>query len=358
VRAIGATAADVRALSRQLQRPPGAPQREPDLTLHFVPGFEITGLHKLGLNWAGHTGDAFYLLDARDGSVVAQVAFDTIGAGGEMRYPHGRHGFPLLADVVSATLCARGHVALHGSAFCHAGNGVLVAGWEKGGKTEALLAFASRGARFVGDEMMVLSADGGRMLGVPLPISVWDWQARQVGNLVPKPGVGQRAVSAGIGMLDAVNRRARSGRSGARGPFRVLDKAMPTLARQRRTWHWPDALFPGPLYDAEVAVDRVFLMTTHADDRVAVRPCAADRFAARMAASNEYERTHLLQYYRAFRFAFPERRNPHLDAIESRQAQALREALASRTVFEVLHPYPCSLDDLYEAMRPYVEGET
>ena len=105
------------------------------------------------------------------------------------------------------------------------------------------------------------------------------------------------------------------------------------------------------------AVDRVFLMTSHSSPETVVEECDASRVAARMAASNEYERTHLMQYYRAYRFAFPERRNALLDEIEVRQAEALRDALRGRTVFEVRHPYPVSLAQLHDAMLPYVTGD-
>ena len=41
---------------------------------------------------------------------------------------------------------------LHAASFVHRGHGVLVTGWQKGGKTETLLPFTPPPARLVADE--------------------------------------------------------------------------------------------------------------------------------------------------------------------------------------------------------------
>ena len=64
--------------------------------------------------------------------------------------------------ILNFTLLSKDCVPLHASAFTHQGKGILLTGWSKGGKTEALLAFAQHGARYVGDEWIILSGDGER----------------------------------------------------------------------------------------------------------------------------------------------------------------------------------------------------
>lgn len=66
---------------------------------------------------------------------------------------------PLLIALVNATALSKGVLPLHASAVTFEGTGPLVAGWSKGGKTEALLSFMRRGALYVGDEWVYLSAD-------------------------------------------------------------------------------------------------------------------------------------------------------------------------------------------------------
>jgi len=77
----------------------------------------------------------------------------------------------------------------------------------------------------------------------------------------------------------------------------------------------------------------------------------------RMRSSNEFERSHFYQYYRAFKFAFPYRRNEFLEQADEKQAAALLNALAAKPACRVTHPYPVSLDALYEIMQPHVQGE-
>ena len=58
-------------------------------------------------------------------------------------------------------------------------------GWEKGGKTEVLLAFGNQGAQYIGDEMVALSSDGKKMFGIPIPMAIWEWQIKYLHKLVP-----------------------------------------------------------------------------------------------------------------------------------------------------------------------------
>src|SRR5262249_8326001 len=51
-------------------------------------------------------------------------------------------------------------------------SGVAVTGFSGGGKTGTLLAFMSRGARFVADDRLYVPRAGRRMYGVPEPIAV------------------------------------------------------------------------------------------------------------------------------------------------------------------------------------------
>ena len=73
------------------------------------------------------------------------------------------------------------------------GSTFLVTGWAKGGKSEVLLAFAARGATYVGDEWIYLADRGRRMVGLPEPIRLWDWQLRQMPEFAARVSRAQRA---------------------------------------------------------------------------------------------------------------------------------------------------------------------
>ena len=73
------------------------------------------------------------------------------------------------------------------------GVGVVTTGWSKGGKTEAVLAFVARGARFVGDEWVYVEHDGATVHGIPEPLRLWDWHLRQLPDLRARIGRGERA---------------------------------------------------------------------------------------------------------------------------------------------------------------------
>ena len=77
----------------------------------------------------------------------------------------GGAAIPYLIPTIGLTALAAGHVPVHASSFVHEGRGILVTGWAKGGKTEALLGFAERGATYVGDEWVFVAADGRSMIG-------------------------------------------------------------------------------------------------------------------------------------------------------------------------------------------------
>jgi hypothetical protein len=65
----------------------------------------------------------------------------------------------------------------------------------------------------------------------------------------------------------------------------------------------------------------------------------------------EFELTSLMSHYRAFRFAFPGMRNEFLENVHHVLRDALQEALATKEIYMLYHPYPVSFDDLYQAMK-------
>jgi hypothetical protein len=168
----------------------------------------------------------------------------------------------LLLSIVNLTILAKGSLPLHGAALAAAnGTGVVGTGWSKGEKTEALLGFASHGARFIADEWAYISVDGRRVHGIPDLIGVWDWHL--AGRSFPLHGFGFAtrarlgALVAGTAVTAAVPASLRRTRVG-----RLANRLRPVLEAQRDVDTPPETCFGTPLGSLAGPFDRLFLMTS------------------------------------------------------------------------------------------------
>ncbi len=345
-------------VTRELGPPRAAPERVPDLTVRFVDELAPRGcLRLLGLHDAAFDDEHFYLLDAQRRR--ARVDLARLGEPGEIVCERGIAEVPLLVPTLGLHLARAGHVLLHAASFVHRGRGVLVTGWQKGGKTETLLPFMAEGARYVADEWTVVGggdADGEPgMYGLSAVARVWDWHLREVPELWGRITPAQRA-------------RLRVWRA-----YRRLYRTLPRhdhvrswpvrLLRQvsvegGAAWQGVDAVPPARLFGDRVwsgraPLHRVFLPVLGSDDGVHVVATDAKTVAARMVASLEFERARLTTAYQQFRFAFPDRGNPLLDTLRDRERALLTDALADLPAYEIRHPYPVALRDLYAAAERY-----
>jgi hypothetical protein len=341
VRLVDASPADAAAVDRQLGPIRSPLEREPEIVIRFVDRLDVRGpVRLLGLEDAGFTDDAFLVLRSRHKARArVQVPLERIGRGCEIVCERGLPAVPLLIATLNLTVLAGGALPLHASAFVHEGRGVVVTGWSKGGKTEALLAFMARGARFVGDEWVYVEPGAETVYGIPEPVRVWDWQLRQLPGLRARIGRGE------LTRLVALRAAAR-----VRGPrLRRLERL---LSGQLHVDIAPERLFgPGPLA-LRAPFERLFLAGSWEEPRIEVRPIDPAEVAARVAFSLQHERAPLRRAYEQFRFAFPERRNPVLETAAERERELLQALAGKRPAYAVDHPYPVDLTALFDAMRP------
>ena len=160
---VGADRREVALVTRQLGPLPRVDAAEPDLVIRFVDRLEVAGvLRPLGRE-AAYGDDGFVVLRGRRKTTVrVRVPIDDIGTIPiEIVAERGLSAVPFLLPIINLTLLSKGIVPVHASAFVTNGRGTLVTGWAKGGKSEALLAFAARGATYVGDEWVFVTGDGG-----------------------------------------------------------------------------------------------------------------------------------------------------------------------------------------------------
>jgi hypothetical protein len=343
IRLVDAHPGDVAAVDRQLGPIRGALDREPDLIVRFVERLDVRGtMTLLGLDDAAFTDDAFLILRSKHKARArVQLPVEAIGApGAEIVCERGLPAVPLLIACLNLTVLGRGALPLHASAFVHRERGVVVTGWSKGGKTEAVLAFMAHGAHFVGDEWVYIEGDGSRVHGIPEPMRIWDWNLRQL------PHVHRRVAAADRARLAALRAAGRL-TAGPRGR-----RVGTLLERQRHVDIAPERLFDHAAVRPSASFDRLFLVASCDDQATVARPADPADIARRMAASLDYERQPLTMAYAQFRFAFPNRRNPLLEEAGQRERALLLEVLAGKPAFAVDHPYPVDLARLFDAMDP------
>ncbi|MEL7157833.1 MAG: hypothetical protein AAFN30_14710 [Actinomycetota bacterium] len=333
-----------------------APVGGADIVVHLDPDFTASGLQLLGLNYAAYSASDFYVLHWQTGRPIARLPLDALGQRPHIECHPDFLRHHLFHSILIVTLLARGHVPLHASAFRYQGQGVLVMGWEKGGKTETLLAFANRGADYIGDEWVVLSPDGTSMFGLPFKVTIWDWQLPYLDQLLPGVTGRDRVFFRAVRAIDRIHGRLEVSPLRRLPPVGALGRALPTIRRQLRIRVQPETLFGERRVDGPTRLDRALLVIGHDRTDVTVAPLEATAIARRMPASNLFEHARLLEHYRAYRFAFPERANELLDQLAERTEASLAVAIDGTNAHEVTHPYPVSLDELFDAVAPVVAG--
>ncbi len=353
IRLINATTRDTARLGKLLAPFRATLEREPDITVRFEKDFAPPALTYLGLNSMAFTEEGFYLLDKSNGRVAARIPFDEVGQPCEILCRSGLGSVPLLLELTRLAFLSKNYVSLHGAAFLYDGKGILAAGWSKGGKTEALVSFANHGAHYVADEWVLLSGDGKRMLGLPIPVALWDWQLEQVSlDLLPKMSTERKFLFRSIHSLQAVHSRFGRGRFKDTLPLKTLDRLMPIFEKRLSVRELPHVLFKDRYCSQGATVDKLFLIMSHSEPEIVIRPCDPMEVARRMVNSNEYEATSVPQYYRAFKFAFPQRENPFLEKAPELQNSLLYQAFKGKEAYQVFHPYPVSFEELFGHLQP------
>jgi len=342
---VNASERHLRAVSAALGPPDGEPGELDDLTVRFVDRVPAgPGLTRLGGS-AAYDGERFYLVG--EGGALAAVELARAGEPLEIVCERRLPEVPLLLPLLAVRLAATGRVLLHAAAFRYRGRGVLVAGWQGGGKSETLLPFMAHGAEHLADEWTVVDP-AGTMVGVRSHVQVWDWQLRQLPALRPHlPLLARAQMRVAATALQAADGRRLGGLDG------VLDLLRPGLEHHARRSMAPDVLFGDRAGRGETPIDIALLAVVADRPQTTVRPVAAADIAARMPASLVHERRELLDAYAMYRFAFPDRRSAILEAGFEDERRVLEAALSDADTGLVEHPKPLALEALFAAVEPF-----
>lgn len=339
------------SVARELGPAQEAGTAAPDLTISFVDHLSPSGdLRLLGLNEAAFDEEHFYLLDSQGHR--ARIDLERLGQQSEIVCEAGMGHVPLLIPTVGLHLLRKGHVMLHASSFVYRGKGILATGWKKGGKTELLLPFMAAGADYIADEWTVIGGMPPRMYGVAAVARIWEWQLRYLPMYWAR--IGKRA-RLRLSLMRLYRRfyRALPGVGHVRrGPFSLLHR----LSQEGGTSLLgvdqisPAALFGNHVHEGGAPLDRIFwAVLGEKGAGISVSPVQPEVIASRMVSSLAYERAALLTAYQQFRFAFPERTNRLIEIAREEELRLLTQAFAGKPAFEVRHPYPVPLPDLYRA---------
>jgi hypothetical protein len=350
IRLINPSTADIAVIVGQVGAVQGPLSSEPEVVVRFVDHLRLpSGVRFIGLDDAAFDDERFYVLRGRGRArTVVQVAFEGIGERCEIICESGTRHVPLLVAIVNMTALSKGFLPLHASAFSYAGAGVLVMGWTKGGKTETLLAFMDNGAAYIGDEWVYLAADGGRMYGLPQPITLWDWHVENLPRYRAILGGRKRSRLMASRVVQGVKRNAPARVIGLRAVDRMLGLAEGQLSARIP----PAELFGSASCLPDAALDKVLLLVSH--DSPAVTAVALDpgEVARRMNFSLQYERLDFISDYLKFRFAFPNASNPIIDRADELERDGLTTALAGKQAYAIHHPYPAPIPALFDVIAP------
>ena len=325
--------------------------REPDIIVRFIDKLETPRLTFLGLDYAAFDKQNFYLISDSVDKKKVSIPFDKIGQQLEIICEKGIKSIPLLNHIVNFYLIKNNFVPIHSSGFYFNNKGTLVMGWTKGGKTETLLSFANHGAEYVGDEWVVLSKDGSEMCGLHVPVTIWKWQLSYIKNIVSKIGLVNKIVFAFISTFEIINNISIKLKLDSKFPFKLLGQGLPHLRKLLKIRKSPEDLFKNKIRSGMTKLDTIVLALSHESNEVVTIACEPEEIINRMIHSNDYEQLPFFEFYKAFRYAFPERRNEFLDNIKNIHSGLLLNALLGKKSFKVSHPYPVSFETLFSTLN-------
>lgn len=355
IRLIDATPSDVAAVTRQLGPIQKPLMRAPDIIIRFVDRLPTSSsVHYIGLDDAAFTEDAFLVLRSKHGArAKVHIPFEQIGRQCEIVCERGLPAVPLLIPILNLTVLNNGALPLHAAAFTYKQTGILTTGWSKGGKTEALLAFMSRGAGYVGDEWVYISADGQRMYGIPEPIRVWNWHLDYLPSYRALLGRGTRNRLRLLKLLvEMLDRGVPKGPGMRLGVTKTARRLGPILKRQLYVDLPPQRLFGSGSCELAGTLDKVVFVGSRDMAEVTIEPMDAQEIGQRMVFSLQHERLNFMTYYLKFRFAFPEKANLLIEGAEELQRERLKQVLSDKDAYAVYHPYPVPLQSLFDAISP------
>jgi len=344
IRLVNPSDADVKMLRKSFEIIPQKLSVEPDIIITFVKELKLSGLTHIGLNTAAYSREGFYILSNGKEDVKVKVPIVDIGRSKlNILCESGLPDIPALNYIFNFTLVGKDLLPLHATAFRYNNIGAAVMGWSKSGKTESLFAFMNHGAEFVSDEVAVVSPDGKEVLGMKVPICIWEWQFKEIPSFMPNITLQKKLIMKTIHAVKAFNKAFKIG---------IINKALPVIDTQLSIKVLPAKIFRPDRIISKMNLDVIILAMAHDSNEIVVESISANEVIDRMINSQEYELDYFFRYYKMFKYAFPYHLNEFLENIKSVQYALMRKLLEDKKAYVVKHPYPVSFEDLFKKMEP------
>ncbi|MCB1179086.1 MAG: hypothetical protein H6627_07720 [Calditrichae bacterium] len=348
IRLINPTQTDADFIDDKLNKFRKNLERDPDIVFSFKENLDLGPFNYLGLD-ALFTEDSFYAVSKKE-NLKIKIPFDTIGDKSEFIVESGSYDIPWLFDIINLTFLKKKFIPMHSTAFMMNNSGIMVIGWSKGGKTESLMAFANHNAHYVGDEWIMLSGDGSKMYGIPVPICLWEWQFEHIPKLLPKIGIQRKILFKGIHFLNYIHKLIKKSALERSFIASIFNKALPPFNKQLNIRVTPEKIFQ-ERQKSSANLDKIILSFSHNSHDYKLIESDYKELAKHAFYSNTYEQSEFLNMYRAYKFAFPEGKNDFLENINEFQYSLIMEAFKNKETYKFFHPYPLKFEDMYSHLK-------
>lgn len=327
------------AVARDVGRTDAVGDRMPDVTIRFVDEISPVDLRVLDGGWTGYGDDGVYFLDPSTHAPLASVSQGERWGEARIVCRRGLGRVPFLSSALDLAALFHQWAPVHGSGWVTPeGQGVLVTGWAHSGKTGALLSACEGGARPVGDDRILLSRSGGRMIGMGRPVGVKDWHMAQL----PLASLGRRPVRRTLARMAPAFDTWTDGAT--RGPaLRLAGRAIDRLRRGLELELPPERLGAPP---ADARVDVLVILETHRHASIVAEPAAPGCAARCVAAQTEGELLPALRAQLAFTYAVPGGGWKGVGRAPAEARSILEDSTRGVPTYVVRHPYPCPLEEL------------
>ena len=137
---------------------------------------------------------------------------------------------------------------------------------------------------------------------------------------------------------------------------KVLGQALPAFKRQLNIRVLPEEIFQKRICPS-TAPHKLLMSMSHNEPSIQIEICDPAEIAQRMVSSNAYEQMTFLEFYKAFKFAFPNLRNEFLETIDELQYSLLCRAFENKEAYKILHPYPVPLEEFFHSVKAVVRDK-
>lgn len=289
----------VRKISRELGLQPAPLARPADVELRFV---DLGGARRSTADASGLDLGRGPLLPGRasGGSAWAQIVLDGTGV---LRINCDRtlNSPPSLAEILNLALLQQGVLPVHAAGVEWNGRGVMVVGWRGGGKTDALLALLSFGARLIADEWTLVGPEARAMRPLPSPVRV---RSRHLAELPALRSLVSASARRRLRAL-SVMRSATAPFTGMRGSAGRLARGLGARLADEAHVDLPMDHLRGAA--GPIPADAIIALVPVVGERR--RPYRAElaELVERLGHVHQHHRQGLMQHYHQFRYAHPDR---------------------------------------------------